>query len=223
MCRIHGHVCLILTVIFVRQWLQQAMDVDHNEITQPLQFHIARWFLKFKKKTLFFKSWIVDGIVATKNLKLRNGILDVVYLYNIVKDKRNFHSEVNMLNAAMKAVNITISNEPVLDTSIQVYCHHSDEIYNWIYRKAKYYYNHIIQDIVEHPTSEKYWENVLGLRVTEHFLHTSYACRVKNVKDKKLAETNFKVLNNILPCNRNLFKWGKVTQTSVISVMKKNM
>ena len=29
------------------------------------------------------------------------------------------------------------------------------------------------------------------------------------MKDKKLAETNFKILNNTLPCNRNLFKWGK--------------
>ena len=34
-------------------------------------------------------------------------------------------------------------------------------------------------------------------------------CKVKQLKDKKLAETNFKILNNILPCNRNLFKWGK--------------
>ena len=74
---------------------------------------------------------------------------------------------------------------------------------------TKYYYNHIIQDVVECPTSERYWENVLGLRVNEHFLHTSYVCRVKNVKDKKIVETNFKILNNILPCNRNLFKWGK--------------
>ena len=39
-------------------------------------------------------------------MKLRNGTLDVEYLYNIVKDKRNFHSEVNMLNAAMKAVKL---------------------------------------------------------------------------------------------------------------------
>ena len=29
------------------------------------------------------------------------------------------------------------------------------------------------------------------------------------LKDKKLAETNLKILNNILPCNRNLSKWGK--------------
>ena len=128
-----------------------------------------------------------------------------------------------MLNAAMKAVNITISNEPVLDTNIPVYCHHSDEIYNWICSKAKYHYNHIIQDIVVRPTSEKYGENVLGLRVTEHFLHTSYVCRVKNVKDKKLAETNFKILNNILPCNRNLLSGGKVIQTSVISLKKKKV
>ena len=49
-----------------------------------------------------------------------------------------------------------------------------DEIYKWICRKAKHYYNHVIQDIVVRPTSEKYWENVLGLRVNEHFRHTSY-------------------------------------------------
>ena len=34
-------------------------------------------------------------------------------------------------------------------------------------------------------------------------------CKVKQLKDKKLAETNFKILNDILPCNRNLFKWEK--------------
>ena len=109
-----------------------------------------------------------------------------------MKDKINFHSEVNMLNAAMEAVNITISNEPVLDTSIPVYCHHSDEIYNWICRKAKYYYNHIIQDIVERPTSEKYWENLLGLRVTK-----SKQLRLKDGKKKKYGE------------NRDQMKIGK--------------
>ena len=34
-------------------------------------------------------------------------------------------------------------------------------------------------------------------------------CKVKQLKDKKLAETNFKILTNILPYNRNLSKWGK--------------
>ena len=33
--------------------------------------------------------------------------------------------------------------------------------------------------------------------------------KIKLIKDKKLAETNLKILNNILPCNKNLHKWGK--------------
>ena len=57
-------------------------------------------------------------------------------------------------------------------------------MYNWICRKAKYYCNHIIEDIVVRPTSEKYWDNVLRLRDTEYFLHKSYVCRVKQIKDK---------------------------------------
>ena len=54
-----------------------------------------------------------------------------------------------------------------------------------------------------------YWINATGLSITEHHLQRLYARRVKQIKDKKLAETNFKILNNILPCNRNLHKWGK--------------
>ena len=46
-------------------------------------------FLKFKNKTLFFKSWIAEGMYAVKNLKIRNGVIDVTYLNDIVKDKRN--------------------------------------------------------------------------------------------------------------------------------------
>ena len=144
-----------------------------------------------------------------KILKIRNGVLDIAYLNDIVKDKRNFHIEINMLNAALRATNIIISNEPVQDITIPVYIHHSDEMYNWTYTKSKYYYDHIIENVVTRPTAERYWENILGLRIDDNFLRTSYVCKVKQLKDKKLAETNFKILNNILPCNRNLFKWGK--------------
>ena len=33
------------------------------------------------------------------------------------------------------------------------------------------------------------------------------------MKDKKLAETSYKILNNILPCNKHLCKWGKIETT----------
>ena len=111
-------------------------------------------------------------------MKIGNGVLDIVYLNNNVKNKRNFHVELNMFNAALRAANITISNEPVQDTTIPVYIHHSDEMYNWTYRGSKCYYDYIIEDVVR-PTSERYWENILGFKVNDHFLHKSYVCKVQ--------------------------------------------
>ena len=51
---------------------------------------------------------------------------------------------------------------------------------------------------------------MLGIRVTDLFLHLSnYVCKIKQLKDNNLAQMNFKILNNILPCDRNLSKRGK--------------
>ena len=99
-------------------------------------------------KTLFFQSWIAEGIHAVKNLKIRNGVIDVTYLNDIVKDKRNFHIEINILNAAFKAANIRISHDPVIDTRIPIYIHHCDEIHNWTCERSKYYYDHIVEQVL---------------------------------------------------------------------------
>ena len=66
-----------------------------------------------------------------------------------------------------------------------------------------------MEEIIISPVSENYWINFTRLRITHEDLHKSYVSKVKHIKDKKLAATNFKILNNILPCNRNLRKWGK--------------
>ena len=41
---------------------------------------------------------------------------------------------------------------------------------------------------------------------------TAFLYKVKIIAEAKLAEFNFKILYNILPCNRNLYKW-KITKT----------
>ena len=37
--------------------------------------------------------------------------------------------------------------------------------------------------------------------------------KVKLIKDKKICEFNYKMLNNCLPCKTNLFKWNIVTDS----------
>ena len=45
----------------------QLEDFNNNILNQPIW---GNRFLKFTKKTLFFKNWIADGTVATKKMKL---------------------------------------------------------------------------------------------------------------------------------------------------------
>ena len=78
-----------------------------------------------------------------------------------------------------------------------------------VHKKSKFYYNHLVEEKNLSRVSENYWINFTRLRITREDLLKSYVSKVKHIKDKKLAETNFKILNNILPCNRNLRKWGK--------------
>ena len=178
----------------------------HNNITnQPIW---ANRFIKLKKETLLFKTWVSDGIIAMKNLKIDNGKLDVDYLYSVVTEKRELYREVHILQNALKQAKVTLSIEPTRDTNIPIYFHHTDEIYTWGPHKSKFYYNKLIEEVVIPPTSETYWQRATNLRVAEDVIHKSYIQKVKQLKDKKLAETNFKILNNVLPCNKNLCKWG---------------
>ena len=120
-----------------------------------------------------------------------------------------FYREINILQKALRAAKIDVSIEPCRDTNVPVYVHNSDELYDWPIKKSKYFYNHLIVDIIEPPTSRAYWNNFTGLSLTQDLFNGSCKRKIKILKDKKLADTNFKILNTILPCNRNLVKWGR--------------
>ena len=190
-----------------------AGDFQTQIKTQPIW---GNKFIQFKKRTLYFKSWIDEGIISISNLKINNGNLDVQYLYNKIKDKRQFHIEINILAKALKAANVNISNEPIASTSIPVHIHNTEQSFEWSNVKAKHYYNLMIPDVCLSPTSENYWRLVLGYgdEICTDIIRKAYVNKVKLVLDKKLAETNFKILNNILPCNTNLFKW-KLSDTKL--------
>ena len=105
-------------------------------------------YIKFKGETLIFKNWIKDGVILVKNLKLNNGILDISYLSRVIKDKRRFYRDINILQKALRSAKINISIEPVKDANIPTHSHHNDEEYNWSIKKSKFYYNHLVEEIL---------------------------------------------------------------------------
>jgi hypothetical protein len=159
------------------------------------------------EKLCFFNSWVRVGILSIGKLRIINGRLDINHIINIVKDYRNYYSEINILQSALRKANITGSFEPILDNAIPCYTCHSEQFYELKDRGAKYYYLNIIEGIKEKPTAEHFWRMHMG--ISEDDIRFAYNSKIKVIKDKKLAETYFKILNNILPCNKHLYKWGK--------------
>ncbi len=61
--------------------------------------------------------------------------------------------------------------------------------------------------IQEQPKQELYWKHVLQIENIN--FSKVYNDKILSVGDKKIAEFNFKILHQILPCNYKLFKWRK--------------
>ena len=65
----------------------------------------------------------------------------------------------------------------------------------------------MLNTIIESPTSLTYWNENITTNVSLEMFKESCVTKIAKMKDKKLVETNFKILQNILPCNKNLFRW----------------
>ena len=103
-------------------------------------------------------------------------------------EKSELYREVHILQNALKQAKVTLSIEPTRDTNIPIHFHHTDEIYTWGPHKSKFYYNKLFEEVVIPPTSETYWHQATNLRAAEDVIHKSYIQKVKQLKDKKLAE-----------------------------------
>ena len=70
----------------------------------------------------------------------------------------------------------------------------------------KFYYHSLIQEIFKKPISENKWLQQFGLN-TYDFTST-YITKIKKIRDKKIAEFNYKLIHRIIPCKYKLQKWG---------------
>ena len=192
----------------------KEINLDDFHYSLKEQMIWGNKFITYKKKCLYFKSWIDEDIIMIKDLKINDGDLDIQYLFNRLKNKQNFYIEANMLSIALKKAHINISTNPMEEIA------NVDEITvdnnsNKIkHASCKQLYSNIVKTVIEKPSAEKYWSNFVDIQ-TDHINFVKvYRRMVSNIKDKKLAETNFKIIHNILPCNKNLLKWGKKNSSS---------
>ena len=166
-------------------------------------------FIMFKKYPLFYKNWIDVNLIKLSNLKFTNGQLDEYHIYNKLKVKANIFQEISILKKALLPYKHIIGTHNAVEcTDLPLFINaDGNHINDLESAKAKPYYNILVNLKICKPVSEQHWRDIF--RKENIDFKTVYTNKIRYIKDKKIAEFNFKVLHQILPCNVNLFRWKK--------------
>ena len=91
---------------------------------------------------------------------------------------------------------------------LPIFYNKSTKLNEFTSSKSTFFYKNLIKFKVEKPTKqENHWINICNVKdFNFDYVYISQICKVK---DRKIAEFNFKVLHNVLSCNANLVKWKK--------------
>ena len=191
----------------------KCIDYDifcQNILEQPLfgNDHIVCNSQHGKNMMLMFPEWVKCGLVKVGNLRFKKGILDENFIYQTEKMKTNIISEISLIKTGLKHFNTFIGdNQPDLDSYIPVFLHKDVVIDMFTDCKSKFFYEKVIDHKIASPVrTVSYWKEYFD---DDDIDFKAVFTNKLNLKDKKLAEFNFKILHRYLPCNYNLYKWKK--------------
>jgi len=185
---------------FIKINTKQINDIGslHRLLNEPIWCNCN---IQYKNKTLYYRSWIDSNIIYIKDLHYIAGKLNEKFVYNKIANKRNLWMEVFQLKNALSRykkllTNFSFSNEDKLIPPITSLQLTTKEIYN-IYITS-IYVKPEMKILQTRPS-------LANINITD--IANSFLYRVKYMKDKKLAEFNFKVLHNTLVNGVYLSKW----------------
>ena len=151
-------------------------------------------------KVLYFPKWIECGIIKVKDLQFINNKIDESSILSRLHKKTNYISEIYQIK---HAINVLAKLAP---KCIQNTCDHKDFVTKERNNTTKQLYEHFVQNKFESPTGLVFLKQ---LSATINISKT-YTIKLRLIKDRKICEFNYKLLNNCLPCKTNLVKWNIV-------------
>ena len=83
-------------------------DFRHNIVDQPLW---GNKFITFNNQTLFYRDWIKSKIISLSNLRIKNGKIDINFVYSRLNNNSNFFDEITILQNALSAYKLDFHNE----------------------------------------------------------------------------------------------------------------
>ena len=187
---------------FYRQVIEGYItcNIDHNSKEQCFR-HTCLWgnekLLNKQKKVIFFPHWIESGIIKIDDIRFIDNKVDEVYLWAKISNKSNYLSEIYQIKSALQPF---INNKEGWSLTS---CPCENSTKNNEYKTTKQLYEQSVNQKFTNPRSVLYLQNVSQ----ESISHTN-RLKIKYLKDKQIAEFNYKLLNDLLICRQKLQKWG---------------
>ena len=187
---------------------------DHDQLLDNIIWG-NRYFTILDKKskkeiTLFFKHWTSQNLIKIRHLLIIEGKVDQNYIYNKLEIKAGFLFEMHMLLTALKpymailGTNIpeqiiyTLPTHPQFDmtSNTDISC-----------KKSKFYYTLLVQKKRIQPdfTSWKQETNLENIPQIQEIMKT----KVRDIRENKLKEFNYKLINRLGACGKLVNKWDK--------------
>ena len=188
----------------------QTNDSSFKDIRQQVLWNNEN--IQFNNKGIFMENWIDSGFIHLNDIMKSQG--DIL---NSLITKNNWIAEYSMIMKAIprefknKMFSIDSKNTIVNTRLILKMYDCKSKIYKILGKgtTSKDIYMLLVQKEKKPSYMEKVWlressiENKLDLFKKTWLL-------LKNTKDIKVANFKYKLIHNILPCNKHLFKWKKV-------------
>ena len=154
-----------------------------------------------KKHVIYYKSWIESGIIYVKDIKVTQESIDERYIYNKL---RTF----TLKKALQTYLSTILENIPIERLENATQNQENDQIIRLLRCSSYYktsYYKTVQKCWRDVPKSEINWKRLFDDQSLE--FSTIYQKKILDIKENKLAEFNYKVSHNILPCGVNLYMW----------------
>ena len=171
---------------------------EYTLLRQPIWHNIH---IQYKRKTLYFKKLIEKNIIFIKDLQFVNGILDETYIYSIMGNTNCWMEVFQLKNALLnykeKLLNFSESTLSTRAPALFITNKYTKEIYN--IHVASVFIKPEFKILKCRPELE-------NIEVSK-YINIAFQNKLKYMDDRKLAEFNYKIINNILTNKAYLSKW----------------
>ena len=168
-----------------------------------------------------YKNWSRSGILYVSDCIDRNGkMMNEQQLYHILQNHTNWIAEyVTMRNIVNKLIEfMDVYNAEFMRNhgrfNLQMVT--KNTTYNIMSLNSRIIYTIMVDYKFKTPIAQIKWQNNFELYLLEKDWQEIYICKIINMPDKKLAQFNFKLLNNIIVSKDVLCKWRRLDDNKCI-------